>query len=172
MGAAATSSPAVVFATVDCGASWRSIALPSPIVAGDRYETAVAGIPGGSVIAFVSDGAGNVLSAFMTSDGGTNWRRMPFPTRLPGPEALSFVDAEHWWIVSAGAIYTSGNAGILWTHVRGSGAPEGWQLDIGQAMDAYHAWGILTSTSKSQVSRLAMTVDGGSHWSVVSAPQP
>ena len=44
--------------------------------------------------------------------------------------------------------------------------------DVGQAMDAHHAWGILTSTSKSQVSGLAMTVDGGRQWGVVSAPQP
>jgi len=172
LGATATRSPATVFVTFDCGATWLSQPIMSNDAPGNRYETAVRRVRGNSVIAFVSDGAGNVVAAFLTADHGATWREVPFPTQLSAPQAVSFADSQHWWILSAGAIYTSDNAGNLWTHVRGSGAPEGWQLDVGQAMDAYHAWGILTSTSKSQVSSLAMTLDGGSHWSVVSAPQP
>ena len=172
LGAAAMDSPAVVFVTFDCASSWRAIAFMSPDVAGTRYQTAVRRVTGGSVIAFVSDGGGHVLGAYVTHDGGDSWHGLPFPTRLSVPEAVSFVDPDHWWILGAGSIYTSADAGSLWTHVQESGLPGGWQFDIGNAVDAFHAWGILTSSPKPQASMLAMTADGGSHWKVVNAPQP
>ncbi len=172
LGATATESPATVFVTRDCGATWRSQSLMSNVAPGSWYETAVKRVSGNLVVAFVSDIAGHVLSAFSTADHGDTWRGVAFPTRVSAPEAVSFVDAQHWWILGSGAIYTSNNAGSLWTHVHGSGIPEGWQFDVGQGIDAYHAWGILTSTAKSQLSRLVITTDGGSFWSVVSPPQP
>ena len=172
LGAAAIGSPAVVFVTFDCGASWRAIGLMSPDVAGTRYQSAVRRVTGTSVIAFVSDGAGHVLGAYLTADGGDIWRGLPFPTRLSVPEAVSFVDPDHWWILGAGSLYTSNNGGGLWTHVHESGLPDDWQLDIGGAIDRYHAWAIMTSSQKTQVSRLAMTEDGGAQWEMVSAPVP
>ena len=55
------------------------------------------------VVAFVSDSAGHVLSAFSTADHGDTWRGVPFPTRVSAPEAVSFVDAQHWWILGSGS---------------------------------------------------------------------
>lgn len=167
----ASGSPAIVFATADCGATWRPIALLSADVPGARYQTAARLVPGDSVVAFVSDGAGHVLGAFQSSDSGDSWRGVPFPTRVSAPEAVSFTDPQHWWILGGGAIYTSENAGSLWTHVFGSGLPSGWQFDLGGAIDSYHAWGILTLTARPQVAGLALTSDGGAHWELVSAPQ-
>ena len=172
MGAATTGSPATVFITNDCGDNWTSTALLAPDVAGTTYETAVRMIPGDSMVAFVSDGATNVIGAFISPDGGDNWRGVPFPARLSAPEAVSVVDLDHWWILGGGAVYTSEDGGILWVHVTESGVPAGWQIELGGAIDAYRAWGILTSAGNPQVSRLAMTADGGEHWMVVSAPQP
>lgn len=172
LGSTATDAPAVVFVTFDCGGTWRPISLLSPDVAGTRYQTAVRSVAGASLIAFVSDGTGRVLGAYQTADGGDSWRGVPFPTPLSAPEAVSFVDPDHWWILGAGSIYTSNDAGNLWTQIKETGLPGGWEFDVGKALDAYHAWGILTSSSKPQVSRLAVTSDGGAHWEVVSAPQP
>lgn len=172
MGAATSGSPATVFITNDCGGSWVSTALLAPDVAGTTYETAVRVVPGDSMMAFVSDGSTQVVGAFMTFDGGETWRGVPFPTRLSAPEAVSFVDLDHWWILGAGSIYTSEDGGALWVPVHEAGIPPGWQLEVGGAIDAYRAWGILSSSSNPQVSRLAMTADGGAHWQTVSAPEP
>ena len=172
IGAAASDAPAVVFATIDCGNTWQRMSLLSPDVQGTRYHTAVRQVPGNSYIAFVSDEAGHVLGAFQTSDWGITWHGVPFPTRVSAPEAVSFADPDHWWILDVGSIYTTENAGSLWTHVFGSGVPSGWQFDLGGALDPYHAWGILNLTAKPQVAGLAMTSDGGAHWELVSAPQP
>ena len=172
MGAPALDSPAVVFESVDCGTSWRRISLLQPDVSGTRYQTAVKRVTETSLIAFVSDGAGHVIAAYRTLDGGDSWRGVRFPTRLPVPEAVSFVDLDHWWILGAGSVYTSADGGGLWTLIPDSGLPDGWQFDIGGAIDPYHAWAILTSSHKTQVSRLTMTADGGAHWEQVSAPEP
>ncbi|HEV2218462.1 MAG TPA: hypothetical protein VGV88_12930 [Candidatus Dormibacteraeota bacterium] len=173
MGAAsALNTPAVVFVSLDCGTSWRRISLLQPDVSGARYQTAVKRVTETSLIAFVSDGAGHVIGAYRTLDGGDSWRGVQFPTRLPVPEAVSFVDPDHWWILGAGSVYTSADGGGLWTLIPDSGLPDGWQFDIGGAVDPYHAWAILTSSRKTQLSRLAVTADGGVHWELVSAPQP
>jgi hypothetical protein len=172
VGASAINSPAIVFATADCGATWQPIALLANDIPGSRYQTAVRLIAGSLVIAFVSDGSGHVLGAFETSGAADSWRGVPLPTALSAPEAVSFADPDHWWILGAGAVYTSENGGVLWTHVTASGLPGGWNFDLGGAVDPYHAWGILTSTARSQVAGLATTSDGGAHWKLVSAPQP
>lgn len=170
IGASASGSAATVFITNDCGNSWTSTALLKPDLPGVVYQTAVRPIPGDSLIAFVSDAATHVIGAFMTSDGGDSWRGVPFPARVSVPEAVSFVDLDHWWILGGGSIYTSDDAGVLWEHVRAAGIPVGWQLEVGGAVDAYRAWGILRSDTNSQVSRLAMTSDGGAQWIAVSVP--
>ena len=70
-----------------------------------------------------------------------------------------------------GELWKSSDAGQSWKLV--SQQIDGWQY-IPHVIDAKHAWAELFSTAPSGApgAGLAVTSDGGLHWSQVSAPQP
>ncbi len=169
LGAGYLESP-VVYRTTDGGASWSTVDVPSP-QGGGRYLTAVRLVPGGGVLAFVSDRA-RLLRAFASTDRGASWHELTLPSTVKSVEDVSIADARRWWALHAGALYTTSDAGLSWRPVVPQGLPEDWNYQAARAIDARHAWWPMISSARSTVSALAMTSDGGAHWKMVNPPQP
>lgn len=162
-----------VFVTADGGKTWHTVEL-FPTFESDYYDTMVSLIPG-AVVAFVSNGTGQILGPFLSRDGGSSWQGaaiLPFDG-LVSADQLTFVDADHWWLFDSGSVYTTDDGGSSWLYLHVSAFPsESWRSSNVRAIDQTHAWWALTSTSNSEIGALAMTSDGGEHWSMVNAPQP
>jgi photosystem II stability/assembly factor-like uncharacterized protein len=173
LGAGYLASP-VVYLTLDAGASWQTIQVPTPrsAAAGRGYLTSVRLVPGGGVVVLVSDDSKRVLDAFFSSDRGNSWREVTFPVALTTSDDLSFVNATTWWSLASGQIYKTTDAGTTWTRLAVSGLPDGWRFESAQAIDTNHAWWAMVSSARSTTSGLAMTSDGGKHWTMVNPPQP
>jgi photosystem II stability/assembly factor-like uncharacterized protein len=170
--AAAVPAAPMVFLTMDGGVSWRTIGVPLPQSARQNagYLTSVRLVPGGGVVVFVRESLGLVLGAFFSSDRGVSWRALTFPTSTPTSDNLSFVDPAHWWLLRAGHVYKTADAGMTWTPVAMAGLPDGWSTGVGHVIDARHAWWAMTLSADSSRSALAMTSDGGAHWRMVDVP--
>lgn len=163
-----------LFATHDGGASWQTLLLTS---AGAGYGSASFGttvrlLPDGSVVTFIRDANGRLLGAYITPDGGTTWGRVSFPAAIRASEDISFLDSQHWWLFNSGSIYRTDDGGSSWLYVKASGLPDGWTFAGARAIDRRHAWWTLINSTSSVLTALALTFDGGSHWSTVSVPIP
>ena len=161
-----------VFVTSDCGLSWTSIRLAPPPAGGEitGYQTSVNLLAGTSVMVFVRDDMSRILGAYLSSDRGTSWRAVTFPAKVAAPDDIQFVDASRWWMLSAGSIFTTADAGLTWREVHAAGLPAGWSFGLAQVADARHAWWTLVSSPNLDKSALTTTSDGGAHWNVVEVP--
>jgi photosystem II stability/assembly factor-like uncharacterized protein len=81
----------------------------------------------------------------------------------------TFEDATHWWRVLGANLYKSSDAGQTWK-------PVPVKLDTGdngrytiQILDPKHAW---AQIGVGQSTGLAVTSDGGLHWTRVNVPEP
>jgi photosystem II stability/assembly factor-like uncharacterized protein len=170
-----------VYSTIDGGISWQPHPLPT-VVSGKGgvpdgaalplIDTNVYMLPGAGVLAVALDP--NATQVGLTSfDGGSTWRRLPPP---PGETAYSdfiFVDTFHWWAMRNGTLFKSSDAGQTWKEVA-------QQLDewdyLPQVIDAKHAWAQMTvvfpSANPFQGTGLAVSADGGVHWTPVNVPKP
>jgi len=178
MGGAA--SRPTVYTTVDGGVTWIAHALPVTILGKGGFpdgsaplvESAVYLLPSAGVLAVAYDPNGS--PAGLTSfDGGSTWRRLPPP---PGETSYSdfvFQDTFHWWAMRYGTLFKSADAGQSWKEVS-------QQLDIWdyvpQFLDAKHAWARMVAGAPgpppTQGTGLAITSDGGVHWTAVNVPRP
>jgi photosystem II stability/assembly factor-like uncharacterized protein len=173
LGAGYLSSP-VVYLTLDGGASWREVAMPSTRTGaiGPGYLTSARIVPGSGVVVLVSDESAQVLGAFFSHDQGGSWRQIAFPIAVSTFDDLSFVDATNWWVLRSGHLWKTSDAGITWRQVSVLGLPDGWRYESARVIDARHAWWSMVSSARSTLSALAITADGGSHWATVNVPQP
>jgi photosystem II stability/assembly factor-like uncharacterized protein len=170
-----------VYSTIDGGESWQ--AHPLPVVASGKggvpdgaalplLDTNVYLLPRAGVLAVAIDqySAAVGLTSF---DGGSTWRRLPPP---PGETTYSdfiFVDTFHWWAMRNGTLFKSSDAGQTWKEAA-------QQLDewdyIPQVIDAKHAWAQMTvvfpNANPLRGTGLAVSSDGGVHWTPVSVPKP
>jgi photosystem II stability/assembly factor-like uncharacterized protein len=168
-----------VYRSSDGGRSWRRHDLPDAVgsLPDDRYfETAIELVPGAGAIATVeafrctvtpvlTPLCGNTISKtfFFTSlDGGTTWRQLPSP-----PGQVAYQDAVHWWVVSANAVFKSSDAGRSWRQV--ATIPANLQFSSLSVLDSKHAWASLFVMGGYG---LAMTTDGGLHWTLARVPAP
>lgn len=165
---------AVVYLTLDGGANWRTVAIPSPPSPPQvpSYLTSVRLVPGGGAFVLVSDDSAHVLGAFFSTNLGDSWRAVTFPTAITTFDDLSFIDVSHWWEFRSGQIYKTVDAGMTWARVSASGLPDGWSYEAALAIDARHVWWPLISRANSTRSALAMSSDGCAHWNMVNMPQP
>jgi photosystem II stability/assembly factor-like uncharacterized protein len=163
--AAVGASEPTVYSTVDGGASWEPHALPRPSGPYLAFESFVGLLPGVGVIAYidysVQGGAINSL-AYTSIDGGTTWRSVTPPADVPVWN-ITFQDSSHWWapFLRSFTLWKSSDAGQSWKSV--SQYEDVWEFQI---IDAKHAWAKLGQAG------LAMTSDGGLHWTQVNAPRP
>jgi photosystem II stability/assembly factor-like uncharacterized protein len=166
-----------VYSSADGGASWQPRILPSPCGVGKPFATGpqplftteVSLLPGSGVVAFSNAGCGGG-AAYTSFDGGTSWRPI---ASAPGSSTYSdfvYQDSSHWWVMRFGALWKSSDAGHSWKLV--SRQTSGWDY-VPHVIDANHAWAEVFGPppGRSGVG-LAVTSDGGRHWTQVSAPKP
>jgi photosystem II stability/assembly factor-like uncharacterized protein len=159
-----------VYATADGGRSWLGHDLPAPpggIPTGVVSNAFVRLLPGAGVVAYLFLQIGSTFE-FTSFDRGDTWTYVP-----PRPrQALSgwegFEDASHWWAIDKGILYKSSNAGQTWTPgsdylVYGND----WQY-YPTVIDSRHAWAQMLT---GDVTGLALTSDGGRHWTRGTVPQ-
>jgi photosystem II stability/assembly factor-like uncharacterized protein len=171
-----TSGQPHVYTSADGGRSWRRHDLPEPpggLASKTMITTVVRLLPGDGVTAYLvaesgpGGGPGYELISF---DGGASWRDVPpRPSQVFAGEE-GFEDALHWWAIDGGILYKSSDAGQTWTQVSGKLGPTGnnWQY-YPRVLDSKHAWAQVVI---GEVTGLALTNDGGIHWTRATIPQP
>ena len=172
----ADASEPTVYSTFDGGASWQPHILPQtaqagPPAKGFAFNTNVSLLPGVGVFATTdySPDAG----AYTSSDGGTTWRSVASPPGTTNFSDFVFQDSSHWWAMQFGELWKSSDAGQSWKMV--SHQLDGWVYRP-QVLDAKHAWAELLAypgiRDPGKGTGLAVTSDGGLHWTQVNAPRP
>ena len=170
---------AVVYSTIDAGNTWQPHALPVTSAKGGLAQgsppllgSSVYLLPGAGLLAVAEDlNAGQVgLTSF---DGGTTWRRLAPPPGNAGYGDFVFQDASHWWVMHFGVLFKSSDAGMSWQQI--SLQLDDWDY-VPQVIDAKHAWaqmvGVVPGLAASPGTGLAVTADGGVHWTPVHVPIP
>lgn len=168
------SEAGAVYSTIDGGLTWTAHSLP--LTAGGKggalhVPTQVRVLPGAGVMA-ITDELGNLVG-FTSFDGGSTWRRL-----VPAPGETNFgsfvfVDAFHWWAIRYGTLFKSSDAGQSWKET--VQLLDEWDY-VPQVLDARHAWAqmlvVFPNANPPQGTGLAMTSDGGIHWTPVNVPKP
>jgi photosystem II stability/assembly factor-like uncharacterized protein len=165
------------YSSSDGGASWQPRALPTsctvgePLAPGPRplFTTEVSLLPDRGIVAFASSGCGN-NEGYTSFDGGISWRPIaPAPSSTTYSDFV-FQDSSHWWAMRYGALWKSSDAGRSWKLV--SQQTDGWDY-LPHVIDANHAWAEVFGPAPGHFGAgLAVTSDGGLHWTQVNAPKP
>jgi photosystem II stability/assembly factor-like uncharacterized protein len=161
--------PPRVYRSSNGGVTWqpRDIPYPPPVVPGAVYppnaswDASVSLLPVSGVIASVSCACAPTNSYDFTSfDGGTTWSLVP-----PPPGLVAYEDDSHWWVINARTLSKSSDAGQTWTMI--SDQLPDWQY-VPHVLDSKHAWALLFVVGGYG---LALTNDGGLHWTRATVPQ-
>lgn len=157
-----------VYSSSNGGHSWNRHDLPVP--ADGLAAGAIASVhllPATGVVAFLDEGHGPAFSA-TSFDGGASWSFVtPPPSNGQGFGGLiSFQDAFHWWETDGNTLYKSSDAGRTWSRVSNQVLAG---LYFCQFLDSRHAWGLVLGAGGTG---LALTADGGLHWTHASVPDP
>jgi photosystem II stability/assembly factor-like uncharacterized protein len=158
-----------VYSSNDGGVTWQQQLLPLPLTSGPPTgkgtypRSDVRLIPGGGLLAMAHD------AAFTSFDGAATWRQIAPPPGTSYYRNIAFQDATHWWVMQYdSSLFKTSDAGQTWKRVS-------FQLDtliyeIG-VVDARNAWARINSQDpKWRGYGLALTKDGGVHWTYASAP--
>ena len=164
------------YATSDGGVTWQAIAVPFDIGAvmpGGKplfYSSFAQAVPGSGVLVLTEDDFGNAQAA-TSFDMGRSWNRIRVPTQDPQRSVYSFLDARHWWVSFLTLLYRTDDGGNTWRVIRSAANDRlnDWTFESAHMVDAKHGWALITLRSSSG---LALTSDGGVHWSPVNVPQP
>ncbi len=127
-------------------------------------------LPGHAVLALAGDSSN--AAGFTSSDGGLTWRRFTVPPSPMRYGDLSFADDSHWWATRYGLVFQTSDAGQTWQKVNGMPLLEDWHYQTAHVIDSRHDWWLMISTARGNDSALAMTSDGGVHWTPVNVPRP
>ena len=166
LGAAAVGTPHVYIST-DGGTSWTRRDLPPPPrrTWDGGLPSRVELLPGGGVQVllppvgqpdFLERGYALILTA---RDEGAGWRYVPTP-----PGVLAYEDSSHWWAMFQTSLFKSSDGGQTWATVTNR-LPD-WRF-VPHVIDGQHAWAAIQLVTGNG---LALTDDGGFHWSRASVP--
>jgi len=157
--------PPHVYTSTDAGLSWQRHDLPPP--PGRTWDTTGTGttvqlLPQIGAVATTESGVtGSSVASLLTSfDTGSTWRLVP---TLPGE--VGYQDAFHWWAIKGTVLSKSTDAGQTWSQI--NNALPDWQF-VPHVLDSKHAWAELTVAGGYG---LALTSDGGLHWTRGNVPQ-
>jgi photosystem II stability/assembly factor-like uncharacterized protein len=157
----------IVYSSNDGGKTWTIHELPTTIkpVAGQPWTSPhVRPIPGAGVLALVGG------AAYASFDGGESWRDLVQPPAVSYYE-VAFEDARRWWAMrQEGDLYKTSDSGQSWARVSAHQL-DGLRFAIG-IIDAKHAWVRFAIRGTQQGSGLALTSDGGVHWTYANVPVP
>lgn len=178
--------------TTDGGKTWRTF----------DFQGQVAGLIGhfflddqtAWIIMGSSSGPGVNVPLLRTTDGGQHWTTLQMPS---GAENITFVDQQHGWAWTTGALanvpeslalYQTADGGATWIKVgqmstgRAPGASTArGPLPFSEGLDLtfltpQRGWAVLypslEATQPSQRVFLYMTLDGGATWQLQSLPSP
>lgn len=185
MGSVAGPGPPHVYISSDAGQRWQRHELPAP--AGgwwvpDRYfpgfPTWVQLLPGVGAMAQVEvsrcvdppaslgtascPNAASESSLFTSRDGGNTWSQVP-----PPPGFVTYQDSVHWWATTRNTLFKSTDSGQSWQQAA-TISPD-WEFGTPGILDSTHAWASLVIMGGTG---LALTNDGGLHWTLANVPQP
>ncbi len=156
MGSLGPDSPHI-YTSADVGRTWQRHDLPPPpgrTWDSGGYGTIVRLLP---LVAAVAATGGGIFTSFDT--GGT-WRYVP-----PPPGEVGYQDDFHWWAIKGTVLSKSSDAGQTWSEI--SNTLPDWQF-VPYLLDSKHAWAELTVVGGFG---LALTSDGGLHWTRANVPQ-
>ncbi len=156
--------PPHVYASTDMGLTWQRHDLPPP--PGRIWDTSGSGttvqlLPEIGAVASTESGitGSSEIDLFTSFDAGSTWRFVP-----PSPGYISYQDAFHWWAIQGRVLSKSSDAGQTWGQI--SDALPDWQI-LPDILDSKHAWSAIVVGGFG----LALTSDGGLHWSRANVPQ-
>ena len=109
-------------------------------------------------------------TAYASFDGGDTWRRLVQPPAVSYFE-VAFQDATHWWAMQQdGALYKTLDSGQTWDR-HAQHQLDGLSFATG-IIDSQNAWVKFLGRSPRLASGLALTRDGGVHWTYANVPNP
>ena len=161
MGSAGLQVPHV-YTSNDSGQSWSRHDVPPPpggAWKGGPFPVSVALLPRAGVVASIPPETVPFFS-FTSFDQGATWRFVP-----PPPGVVAYQDSQHWWAMKGTSLFKSSDAGQTWTIV--TNGLQDLQY-IPHVLDSKHAWAATTVVGGYG---LALTADGGLHWSQSNVPQ-
>jgi photosystem II stability/assembly factor-like uncharacterized protein len=159
-----------VYSSSNGGGSWNRHDLPIP--AYGLAPGAIASVqllPGAGVIASLDEGNGPDYP-LISFDGGASWNFVATPPTygFTFRGFISFQDAYNWWDTDGSTLFKSSDAGRTWSLSNNVLAG----LFFWQFLDSKHWWGLFFGTAAAPGQGLALTADGGLHWTHASVPDP
>ncbi len=168
---------AMAYSTPDGGINWKSIAIPlapglfpTPSPDDPNFDVQVVLLPQAGVLTIVGGGFG-WQHGFTSFDGGATWKLVASTPDLTPFQHLLYVDAKHWWVIGAGGLSKTADAGQSWKRVQAPVLLDGWTYSA-HVIDSGHAWAELTSSTSTAGSALVMSSDAGVSWTPANVPQP
>ena len=153
---------AAVYSTDDGGASWTRHVIEGSF---GRVVQGLFALPRGGVLVVMQD-----ESAATSFDGGATWYGIAQPPGENSYMSIGIQDGTHWWAMRQGDLYKTSDAGRSWVNV--SLQLDSWEYSP-TVLDTRHAWAKLRNSPGAPLSgtALAMTSDGGIHWSYRAVPR-
>lgn len=159
-----------VYSSSNGGRSWNRHDLPIP--AYGLAPGAIASVqllPGAGVVASLDEGNGPDYPV-TSFDGGASWNFVATPPTygFTFRGFISFQDAYNWWDTDGSTLFKSSDAGRTWSLSNNVLAG----IFFWQFLDSKHWWGLFRGTAALPGQGLALTADGGLHWTPASVPDP
>jgi photosystem II stability/assembly factor-like uncharacterized protein len=167
-GVQGASHPPRVYTTEDSGRSWQKHDLPMPPghQAIDSNSTGLQLLPGAGVAATI--GYLDAIYQLTSFDNGHSWTFTTHPPSV-NPTAYpsyAFEDSLHWWAIVDSGLFKSTDAGRSWA-ITSTSTPSG--LSFVRVFNSRVAWARFAYSFGSEI---AMTSDGGLHWTKAKVPSP